>query len=90
MASPVDSVPERGMLSQVNAITLHSGGNAMTASINLTKMGVDANTIRGIFITHEHTDHINGLKVFAAKHNIPRWSGLVMLAAYAGYLVYLL
>ena len=25
-----------------------------------------------------------------AKRNIPRWSGLVMLAAYAGYLVYLL
>lgn len=45
MASPVDSVPERGMLSQVNAITVHSGGNAMTASINLTKMGVDAKIV---------------------------------------------
>lgn len=45
MASPVDSVPERGMLSQVNAITIHSGGNAMTASINLTKMGVDAKIV---------------------------------------------
>ena len=45
MASPVDAVPERGMLSQVNAITVHSGGNAMTASINLTKMGVDAKIV---------------------------------------------
>ncbi len=45
MASPVDTVPERGMLSQVNAITVHSGGNAMTASINLTKMGVDAKIV---------------------------------------------
>lgn len=45
MASPVDSVPERGMLSQVNAITVHSGGNAMTASINLKKMGVDAKIV---------------------------------------------
>ncbi|MBQ7399569.1 MAG: carbohydrate kinase family protein [Clostridia bacterium] len=45
MASPVDAVPERGMLSQVNSITVHNGGNAMTASINLTKMGVDAKIV---------------------------------------------
>ena len=45
MASPVDSIPESGMLSQINSITVHNGGNAMTASINLHKMGVDSKIV---------------------------------------------
>ena len=27
--------------------------------------------IKGIFITHEHSDHINGVRVFASRHHIP-------------------
>ena len=52
-------------------ILVDVGRSAKQTDLMLSKMGVDVNTIRGIFITHEHTDHINGLKVFAAKHNIP-------------------
>ena len=42
MTKPVDSVPERGLLSQVDAIELYSGGNAMTAAVNMRKMGIDS------------------------------------------------
>ncbi len=42
MTKPVDSVPEKGLLSQVDAIELYSGGNAMTAAVNMRKMGVDS------------------------------------------------
>lgn len=42
IVEPVDGYPGRGVLKQVNGITLHNGGNAMTASINLTKMGTPA------------------------------------------------
>ncbi len=45
MASPVGSYPGKGMLQQINSITVHNGGNAMTASINLSKMGVDAKLV---------------------------------------------
>ncbi len=31
-------------------------------------IGVDADSIRNIFITHEHSDHVKGLKVFSKKH----------------------
>lgn len=42
MTKPVDSIPEKGLLSQVDAVELYSGGNAMTAAINMRKMGVES------------------------------------------------
>ncbi|MFA7637258.1 MAG: carbohydrate kinase family protein [Monoglobales bacterium] len=42
ITKPVDIVPERGLLSHVDAIELYSGGNAMTAAINMRKMGIDS------------------------------------------------
>jgi len=34
--------PQKGVLENVNTITMHNGGNAMTAAINLKKLGVDS------------------------------------------------
>ena len=42
MTDPIDEMPEPGKLVKVNSVTVHNGGNAMTASINLKKMGVEA------------------------------------------------
>ena len=42
MTDPIDAMPEPGKLVKVNSVTVHNGGNAMTASINLKKMGVEA------------------------------------------------
>lgn len=33
--------PKRGELKRVDSITLHNGGNAMTAAVNLKKLGID-------------------------------------------------
>ena len=41
----VNEYPEKGQLVPVNSITIHNGGNAMTASINLRKMGVETKII---------------------------------------------
>ncbi len=38
----VEKYPQKGALEKVNSITVHSGGNAMTASINLKKLGVES------------------------------------------------
>lgn len=45
MTKPVDTIPEKGLLSHVDAIELFSGGNAMTAAVNMRKMGVDSAVI---------------------------------------------
>ncbi len=37
----------------------------------LSCCAIDPNTLGGIFITHEHIDHIQGLRVFVKKYKIP-------------------
>ncbi len=52
-------------------ILVDVGRSAKQTDLMLKNIGIDPCEIQGIFITHEHTDHVCGLKVFAAKHNIP-------------------
>ena len=41
----VESYPKKGELLPVNSITVHNGGNAMTASINMKKLGVSSSMV---------------------------------------------
>ena len=35
------------------------------------EIGIEADTIQAILVTHEHIDHIRGLSVFCEKYNVP-------------------
>ena len=48
---------------------------------SLHLLGVDASDLSGIFITHEHSDHISGLKVLCKKRDIPIYGTLETLSA---------
>lgn len=37
----------------------------------LSSMEINPEEIQGILITHEHSDHIKGIKVFSKKYNVP-------------------
>ena len=45
IVEPVKNYPEKGVLELVNSITMDNGGNAMTAAINLRKLGVESSMV---------------------------------------------
>ncbi len=47
------------------------GRSAKQTDNMLNNLGIDPSMIKGILLTHEHSDHIAGLSVFAARHSIP-------------------
>lgn len=57
--------------SKTAGILVDIGRSARQTTNILKRCGVDPLAITGILITHEHSDHINGLRVFASRHNIP-------------------
>lgn len=61
-------------------ILIDVGVSAKRVECALADIGVDPCTIEGIFITHEHSDHVKGIKVFAARHGIKVWASAGTLA----------
>ena len=54
-----------------NGILVDAGVSAKQQLISCVNSGIDIDSIRAIFITHEHTDHVKGLKVLAKKLKVP-------------------
>ncbi len=53
------------------AILVDVGLSCKEVCLRLDRLGISANKLKGIFISHEHSDHIKGLEVFVRKNNIP-------------------
>lgn len=54
-----------------SGILVDAGISAKAMTEALCAHNIDANTIKAIFVTHEHIDHVSGLRVFSKKYNIP-------------------
>ena len=50
----------------------------------LYEAGLSISNLKGICVTHEHTDHISGLEVFLRHNNVPVYSGVETLDYLAG------
>lgn len=52
-------------------ILIDAGISAKATKEKLEQIGVDLKEIQAIVVSHEHSDHIAGLKTLAFKHGIP-------------------
>lgn len=52
-------------------ILVDAGVSCKRLTAALDEIGVDPKSLQGIFLTHEHTDHIKGVRVFASRFGIP-------------------
>lgn len=64
-----------------NKILVDAGLSAKCITDNLIELGVAPNEIDGIIVTHEHMDHIAGIRVFSRKYNIPVYANEKTMAA---------
>ncbi|MBP0974471.1 MAG: MBL fold metallo-hydrolase, partial [Oscillospiraceae bacterium] len=52
-------------------ILIDCGVSARRITLALERCGIPAAAVQGIFVTHDHVDHVAGLRVFAKKYQIP-------------------
>ncbi len=54
-----------------DSVLIDAGISAKQIEERILAIGKRPESVRGIFITHEHTDHIRGANVFSERFNIP-------------------
>ncbi len=52
-------------------ILVDAGKSAKQLTTMLDICGIPLRAVQAVFITHEHSDHINGVRVFASKNRLP-------------------
>ncbi len=57
--------------SKTSGVLVDAGRTARQLDNMLKACGIETSAVQGILVTHEHTDHTSGLRVFAKKHSIP-------------------
>jgi len=54
-----------------DAVLIDAGISCRETEKRMGRLGLSINKVRAIFISHEHSDHINGLRVLSRKYNLP-------------------
>jgi len=54
-----------------NSILVDAGISCKQIEKKMDSLGKKVESVKGIFVTHEHSDHIKGIDVFSRKFNVP-------------------
>ncbi|MCD6527681.1 MAG: MBL fold metallo-hydrolase [Desulfuromonas sp.] len=57
--------------SEKTRILIDAGLSALQISIRLAAIGVEADSLDAVFVTHEHSDHSRGLGPLSRRHKVP-------------------
>lgn len=68
-----------------DGILIDAGVSARRIEQALREIDSDISKIRAIFVTHEHSDHIAGVRVLASRHGIPVYATRGTLEGMAQY-----
>ncbi|MGN0613393.1 MAG: MBL fold metallo-hydrolase, partial [Porcipelethomonas sp.] len=60
-------------------ILIDAGASFKRLSEAFSRSGLSLSAIRGVFITHSHSDHVKGLKILTARTGIPVFGQLETL-----------
>ncbi len=64
-----------------NGVLIDVGRSARQIETALKENDLDIHNVKAIFITHEHSDHIQGLRVLASRHHIRVFSSVGTIEA---------
>jgi len=67
-------------------VLIDAGVSARRLDGRLKLCGIDPLALQGVLVTHEHSDHISGLRVFAKKYGLPVYGSKGTLGAISGNL----
>lgn len=54
-----------------DAVLIDVGISCRETEIRMKQLGLSLKTVKAIFVSHEHTDHIKGVSTLAHKYNLP-------------------
>jgi len=55
-------------------LLVDAGFSARQLCLRLAQTGVEPESLDGVILTHEHGDHVKGLRVFLRKFEVPVWA----------------
>lgn len=56
-----------------DAVLIDAGISTKKILQRMDEAGLSASKVRGIFISHEHSDHVHGVRVLSKKLGVPAW-----------------
>jgi len=65
-------------------VLIDAGVSAKRLTAALHEIGVDPRRVGAVFVTHEHSDHVAGLRVFCERHHVPVFATQGTLQALEG------